>query len=174
MIKLLLATQFIAIAPLIFLRSASLDAQDAIKTVKGCVEGVYVLEEFRVRGEIFRPPQIVGRFIVLNGTVTYVFHDRTQQSSQISYIGIGKYIATASQYSDGYDDYSTYTHTDTGVSVSRQIPFEGMRSFAPTLEGDGLYLRTVDGQQSFRCTPDGLTYSFGGGDYRKYRRTKSE
>ena len=174
MTRLLIATQFIAIALLIFLRSAPLDAQDAIKTVKGCVEGVYVLEEFKVRGEVFRPPQIAGRFIVLNGTVTFVFHDRTQQSGQTSYVGIGKYTATASQYSYGYDDYSTYTHTETDVSVSRRIPFEGMRSFAPALESDGMYLRTADRQQSFQCTPDGLTYSFGGGDYRKYRRTKSE
>ena len=174
MTKLLLATQFIAITLLIFLMSTRLDAQQAIKDVKGCIEGVYVLEEFKVRGEVFRPPQIAGRFIALNGTVTYVFHDRTQQSSQTSYVGIGKYTATASQYSYGYDDYSTYTHTDAGISVSRQVPFEGMRSFAPALESDGMYLRTADRQQSFQCTPDGLTYSFGGGDYRKYRRTKSE
>jgi hypothetical protein len=104
MTKLLLATKFIAITLLIFLKSTSLDAQQAIKDVKGCIEGVYVLEEFKVRGEVFRPPQIAGRFIALNGTVTYVFHDRTQQSNQISYVGIGKYRATASQYSYGYDD----------------------------------------------------------------------
>jgi hypothetical protein len=174
MIKLLPVMQFIAIALLMLLSSTPLDAQDEIKTVKGCVEGVYVLEEFKVRGEVFRPPQIAGRFIVLNGTVTYVFHDRTQQSSQTSYVGIGKYTATASQYSYGYDDYSTYTHTDAGISVSRQVPFEGTRSFAPALESDGMYLGTVDKQQSIQCTPDGLTYSFGGGNYRKYQRTKSE
>ena len=174
MTKLLLATQFIAITLLIFLMSTRLDAQQAIKDVKGCIEGVYVLEEFKVRGEVFRPPQIAGRFIALNGTVTYVFHDRTQQSSQTSYVGIGKYTATTSQYSYGYDDYSTYTHTDAGISVSRQVPFEGMRSFAPAIESDGIYLRTADSQQSIQCTPDGLTYSLGGGNYRKYRRTKSE
>jgi hypothetical protein len=123
---------------------------------------------------VFRPPQIVGRFIVLNGTVTFVLHDRTQQSSQTSYVGIGKYTATASQYSYGYDDYYTYTQTDAGISVSRQLPFEGVRSFAPMLENDGMYLRTVDLQQSIQCTLDGLTYSFGAGNYRKYRRTKSE
>jgi hypothetical protein len=174
MTKLLIATQFIAITLLIFLGSTPLNAQQAIKDVKGCIEAVYVLEESKVRGEVFRPPQIVGRFIVLNGTVTFVFHDRTQQSGQTSYVGIGKYTATASQYSYGYDDYYTYTHTDAGILVSREVPFEGMRSFAPAIESDGIYLRTADSQQSIQCTPDGLTYSLGGGNYRKYRRTKSE
>jgi hypothetical protein len=74
--KLLLATQFVAIAMLIFLRSMPSDAQQAIRDVKGCIEGVYVLEEFKVGGEVFRPPQIAGRFIVLNGALTYVFHDK--------------------------------------------------------------------------------------------------
>src|SRR5215471_129116 len=59
---------------------------------------------------------------------------------------------------DSKDSRSLRTDTQTaaGISVSRQVPFEGMRSFVPALENDGMYLRTVDREQSFHCTPDEL------------------
>ena len=34
-----------------------------------CMEGIYVLEEFKRDGEVFRPPQVSGRYVILNGAV---------------------------------------------------------------------------------------------------------
>jgi len=173
--KLLLATQVSAIALLILFRPTPSDAQPAIQDVKSCMEGVYVLEEFKRDGEVFRPPQIAGRFIALNGTVTYIFHDRTRQTSQTSIVGIGKYTITASGYSYNYDDYTTYTHSAAGTTVSRQLPFQGrIRSFVPRLESDGMHLHGVEEPQNYHCTPDARTVSDGAGNYRKYRRIRSE
>jgi hypothetical protein len=174
--NVLLAMRFIVMAMFIPLWNTPSGAQQAIQDVKRCVEGAYVLEEFKLDGEVFKAPQIVGRFIVLNGTVTYIFHDRTKQSSQKSYVGIGKYTVTASGYSYSYDDFTTYTHAAEGTTISRQLPFEGMLLFAPALESDGMHLRHPEPPQSdFHCsTSNGLTFNFGAGNYRKYRRTGPE
>jgi hypothetical protein len=49
MTKLRFATQFIAITLLICLGSAPLGAQQVIKDVKGCIEGLYVLTRLCLR-----------------------------------------------------------------------------------------------------------------------------
>src|SRR5262245_50453507 len=143
-----------------------------------CMEGVYAVEEFKRDGEVFRPPQVSGRLMLLNGAVFWIFHDRTQQSKQISSAAFGRYTISETAYAYRYDDYTVYTHTDTGTSVTRQPPWEGMRQFTPVLEPDGMRLRTADAQQDFLCLADGgLLYTFRQGDfrnYRKYRRIRSE
>jgi hypothetical protein len=62
----------------------------------------------------------------------------------------------------------------TWSAIGCQLPWEGMRPYVPVLEPDGLHLRNVGTRTDFFCSADGLTYTFGQGDYRKYRRIKSE
>jgi hypothetical protein len=153
--------------------SAPSNAQSSAQNLR-CMEGVYALEEFKRDGEVFRPPQVSGRYMILNGAVFWIFHDRTHQSKQTSNAAFGRYTITETAYAYRYDDYTVYTQTDAGVSVSRQLPWEGMRSYTPALEPDGMHLRNADTRTDFFCSTDGLTYTFGQGDYRKYRRIKSE
>jgi hypothetical protein len=148
-------------------------AQPTNQNVK-CMEGVYALEEFGKDGVVYRSPQVSGRYMVLNGAVFWIFHDRTQESKQTSTAAFGHYTISEGAYAYQYDDYTVYTHTDAGTSVSRQPPWEGMRPYVPVLESDGLHLRNVGTGQDFFCSLEGLTFTFPQGDYRKYRRIKSE
>ena len=133
-----------------------------------------MLEEFKTGGKVFRPPQISGRYMILNGAVFWIFHDRTQEFNQTSYVGFGRYTISSTEYAYRYDDLSTYTHTDAGLSISRKLPWEGMRSYVPVLEQDGMHLRNADAQQDFLCSTGELLYTSGSGDYRKYQRITSE
>ena len=166
--NLLLAVAFAEIV----LLTAPLDAQPATQDVKGCIEGVYVLEEFKRDGEVFRPHQVAGRYVVLNGVVLFIFHDRTQQSKQTSNIGFGVYTVSSTAYTYHYDDYAIYTSTSDGTSVSRQPPWEGMRPFTLVFEKSEMHLRYADAQQDILCSLDGLLVTLGPGSYRKYRRAK--
>src|ERR1700687_1776892 len=121
--KLLFA---VAVATAALLTVNHANAQSPSKDVKRCIEGVYVLEEFKKDGEVFRPPQVAGRYVVLNGVVLFIFHDRTQQSKQTSNVGFGTYTVSSTAYAYHYDDYAMYTHTSAGTSVSRQPPWDGM------------------------------------------------
>jgi hypothetical protein len=171
--NLLLAIAFAATAVLNIVTPSN--SQPAAQDVKGCMEGVYVLEEFKKDGEVFKPPQVAGRYVVLNGVVLFIFHDRTQQSKQTSNIGFGTYTISSTAYAYHYDDYALYTHTSAETSVSRQPPWEGMRSFVTVFDQDGMHLRNPnEPRDEFLCSSDGLVYTFGSGNYRRYRRTKSE
>src|ERR1700674_2814845 len=173
--KLLIAVALATALLLPLFTSTSLDAQSVSQDVKRCIEGVFVLDEFKKDGEIYRTPQIAGRYVVLNGAVLFIFHDRTQQSKQTSNVGFGSYTISSTTYAYHYDDYAMYTHTSTGTSVSRQPPWEGMLPFTLVVEQDGVHLRNADTRTDFLCSPDTLVITLGPeGNYRKYRRLKSE
>ena len=164
----LLATSLIA-----FFASAPLTAQPNSPDPK-CMEGVYTLEEFKRDGEVFRPPQASGRWVVLNGTVVWIFNDRTQASKQTNFAGVGRYAISETAYSYQYDEIEVFTQTDTGITVSRKLPWEGMRPYTPVQEADGVHLQNAESRTDFVCSAEGLTYTFGSGSYRKYRRMKSD
>src|SRR6476660_1139878 len=104
----LLATSLIA-----FFASAPLTAQPNSPGPK-CMEGVYTLEEFKRDGEVFRPPQASGRWVVLNGAVVWIFNDRTQTSKQTNFAGVGHYAISETAYSYQYDEIEVFTQTDAG------------------------------------------------------------
>src|SRR5262249_32829975 len=127
---------------------ASVYAQPTNQNAR-CIEGVYALEEFRKDGVVYRSPQVAGRYMILNGAVFWIFHDRTQQSNQTSNAAFGHYTITEGAFAYQYDDIAVYTDTDAGTSVSRQLPWEGMRPYVPVLESDGLHLRNVGTRTDF-------------------------
>jgi hypothetical protein len=173
MVRSIITALLSSIALTASFKPASVYAQPTNQNVR-CMEGVYALEEFGKDGVVYRSPQVSGRYMVLNGAVFWIFHDRTQESKQTSTAAFGHYTISEGAYAYQYDDYTVYTHTDAGTSVSRQPPWEGMRPYVPVLESDGLHLRNLDTRQDFFCSPDGLTFTFPQGDYRKYRRIKSD
>jgi hypothetical protein len=38
----------------------------SITELKAAIEGVYILEEWNIDGQTFRPPAVEGRFVILN------------------------------------------------------------------------------------------------------------
>jgi hypothetical protein len=116
----LIAVLLSAIALTGSFRPASVNAQATKQNVR-CMEGVYALEEFRKDGVVYRSPQVSGRYMILNGAVFWIFHDRTGQSTQTSTAAFGHYTISEGTYAYQYDDYTVYTHTDTGTSISREL-----------------------------------------------------
>jgi hypothetical protein len=139
-----------------------------------CMEGVYLLEEFKQDGEVFKPPQASGRWVILNGTVLWILYDRTKPSRLVTFAGVGHYTIDGTSYAYRYDEVEVYTQTDAGISVSRKPFWEGMRSYIPVPEADQVRLQHVESKSDFICAADGVTFRFGEGNYRKWRRISKE
>jgi hypothetical protein len=156
-----------------FLVSAAAGAQNLTPQ---CIEGVYTLDEFkRTDGQVFKPPQISGRWMVLNGAVMWIFYDRTRPSAEISYSGLGRYTVNATSFAYRYDELSIYTHSNTGISVFQPLAWEGMRLFTRVIEQDGLHLRNIETQTEFFCSADEIKYNdWRAGIYYRYLRVKSD
>jgi hypothetical protein len=165
-----LATVIFAVATSpVFLAPTLVHAQ----ALKECVEGVYALEEYKTEGQVFKPPQIFGSLMIMNGTVMYIFHDRTKQSAETSFVGIGRYTLSPTTIAYRYDTFSTFKNVNGTVSESRRLPWEDMRLYTSVLEQDGMHLRNVSTMTDILCSSDAFLYTFGQ-DYRKYRRVRSD
>src|SRR5271156_4647542 len=110
--------------------AASSSAADIQTNIHGLIFGVYELEEWHVDGAVLRPPQVQGRFILLNGTITTILHSRVPSERQMTSVFVGKYVLENARFSYGYQDSAIVVETPSGVSESHKPPWEGMRSFA--------------------------------------------
>ena len=54
----------------------------SITDLKAAIEGVYILDEWNIDGQTFRPPLVEGRFVVLNGNIMTVLIDATQEAKK--------------------------------------------------------------------------------------------
>ena len=45
----------------------------SITELKAAIEGIYILDEWNIDGQTFRPPAVEGRFVILNGNVNFRF-----------------------------------------------------------------------------------------------------
>jgi len=150
--------------------AASSSAADIQTNIHGLIFGVYELEEWHVDGAVLRPPQVQGRFILLNGTITTILHSRVPSERQMTSVFVGKYVLENARFSYGYQDSAIVVETPSGVSESHKPPWEGMRSFAMIITPAGVELRSEGGPQAFTFTTAGFTYSENGQTLRVWRR----
>ena len=83
----------------------------AFDNLKAIISGSYELEEWHEDGAVLRPPQVDGRVVVVNGTITSIFHNRSQTDKQITAIFVGNYVLDKTRFAYQYPDTAIYTET---------------------------------------------------------------
>ncbi len=66
--------------------------EPSVEALKARIEGVYVLQEWHRHGEIFRPPLVDARTVLLNGHIMFISHDWAQEPNKTTVAGYGIYI----------------------------------------------------------------------------------
>lgn len=145
-------------------------ADQEAEAVRARYEGVFALQEWHTDSGVFRPPQIEGRSVHLNGVIAVITHNRMQEATQTTVASYGTYVFDGTQFSYRYDEPSVFTQTSSGITVSHKAPWEGMRAFSVSREGDTARFRAITGEQEFLLTADGFTYCDKGKVLRVWRR----
>ena len=147
--------------------------ETTIQGFRAGIEGVYVLQEWHRNGEILRPPVVDARAVLLNGRIVFISRDGAQESNKTTVAGYGIYILEPGKFSYRYEQYSVVTQTAAGISISEELPWEGLRTFAVSVDPDEARFQAMEGPQEFRVTAGGLSYS-DGKQMRVYRRVTDE
>lgn len=142
-----------------------------VDIMKARMTGVYVLEAWQKEGEMFRPPQVEGRFIVFNGVFMTILDNRTQPSIRVTTVLSGKYEMSPGRFAYAYDDVSIFTEEADATKASHKPLWEGMRGFSASMEGESLRLRQENGTREFLFNDEGLDYFENGKLLRKWHRT---
>ena len=152
------ALQVLVALSLVSFGSFAYAEEASVEAIRSRIEGVYVLEAWHRNGEVAHPPAVDGRTVLLNGRIMYISHDRANETNKKTIAGFGTYILEPGKFSYSYESQSWITETPSGVTVSDKLLFEGLRTFAVTIENNEVHFRATNGPQEFRFTPDGMSY----------------
>jgi hypothetical protein len=145
----------------------------SITELKAAIEGIYILDEWNIDGQTFRPPAVEGRFVILNGNVMSVLIDTTQASKKTYTTLYGVYSLTSDSFAYKYQTRTTFTQTPGKISLARAIPWDGMREFTVKQEGNSVHLQSGE-KAAFEFNLDGEIYSEDGRVLRVWHRAKPE
>jgi len=56
----------------------------SVVDIKATIDGAYILEEWHTDTGVFRPPQVEGRVVFLNGAVVTILIDKIRQERQVT------------------------------------------------------------------------------------------
>jgi hypothetical protein len=145
----------------------------SITELRAAIEGVYILDEWNIDGQTFRPPAVEGRFVLLNGNVMSVLIDTTQESKKTYTTLYGMYSLTLESFAYKYETRTTFMQTLDKISLIRALPWDGMREFTVKQEGNAVHLQSGE-TAAFQFNPDGEIYSEGGKVLRVWHRAKAD
>jgi hypothetical protein len=136
------------------------------EALRARIEGVWALEEFHRAGQVLRPPDVEGRFVLRGGVAAFIVHDRVQRENPTARGGYGRYVVERGQLRYGYEEFTTLNEAGSVITA----PEGGLDTYAPRVAGDTLRLRTADGVHEFLFTPERQVYSERGQIVRVWRR----
>jgi hypothetical protein len=147
-------------------------AGETAPEIKIAIDGAYVLEEWHINENVFRPPQVEGRVVFLNGAVVSILINNTQEDRKFTVALFGVYQLSQNTFSYRYDNSSIFIRTANSITESNKPPFEGMRDFDITRDGATVQLQSRSPERaSFIFDPVGQKYSEGGKLVRVWRRS---
>jgi hypothetical protein len=164
---------FLVLSVLVFWHPQPVRAADPdVEAIRAVIDGVYALQEWHIDNGVFHPPQVEGRFTLLNGAVVAVIHNRIEEANRKTIVSYGNYVLTAKEFSYRYEDAAVFTQTSSGITVSNKPFWEGMRSFDVSREGETVRFLSATGEE-FLFSREGIKYSQKGKVLRVWRRIQS-
>jgi hypothetical protein len=136
------------------------------EALRARIEGVWALEEFHRGGQVLRSPQVEGRFVLRGGVAAFIVHDLVQREDPTARGGYGRYVAARGQLRYGYEEFTTLNQAGSVITA----PSGALDTYAASVVGDTLRLRTADGVHEFLFMPDRQVYSERGQIVRVWRR----
>jgi hypothetical protein len=138
-------------------------------TIREAIEGTWVLEEWNVDGARLAPPEATGR-LTLHDNVIVIITTQQKFGWTKSFFGYGIYAADTSTWSYRYEQYSIVEATPSKALLTRELPWEGLRTFKASVDGDKLVFDYEDGKAQIVISGDEFFYNETGALVRRWKR----
>jgi len=133
------------------------------------LEGTWVLEEWNVDGVSIQPPEATGR-LSLHHNVIVIMGTQTQFGRTKSFYAYGSYVIDESSWSYGYEEYTAVQETPSKISISKELPWQGLRRFQARTEGDKLIFDYQGGRAQIVISETEFIYNESGTLIRRWKR----
>jgi hypothetical protein len=138
--------------------------------IEKLTSGAYEIESWRVDGVLLTPPIVEGRFLLVNGTITTILHNRSVKQTEVTSLLLGTYTLSDTRFEYDYSDTSIIHESAASVTVSHIPLWEGRRAFEVGATNEQAFFRSKTGRQEFLFTARGISYSENGDVLRVWRR----
>lgn len=165
----------LALAPIVLMLQLAPAAQGgAPADIRRVLEGTWTLEEWHADGQIMRPPEMTGRWMVYDGIVMAIRHRNGPKNFE-STAAYGEYRITADEWIYGYErsEDTLGPNPDEAkmrVRVTKPVP---MQAWKIVRKGSMVVLEREKGLRWEFDGPDFTLYSPNGQILRKYRKVAS-
>ena len=130
---------------------------------KDIVEGSWRLDLWDDEGRQWKSPEAHGRFVLRDGVVIFMAQRPSLRGSYARY-AYGQYELTETTWSYGYLHDTIVRETEAGIAISRDLPWNGLRTFnlmkqgsrTELSNGDGRYRLAYEGNRLFYFETDRL------------------
>ncbi|MGH6882075.1 hypothetical protein [Hypericibacter sp.] len=145
-------------------------ADDALSyAIRKGIEGTWILEEWNLEGAVVRPPEATGR-LSLHDDAIVIMGSRTRFGQTKSFFAYGSYVVGESSWSYGYGAYNFLQETPSKISISKELPWQGLRRFQARTEGDKLILDYDGGKAQIVISGNDFIYNENGTLVRRWKR----
>jgi hypothetical protein len=110
---------------------------------KSVIEGSWHLDLWADEEREWKPPDAHGRFVLRDGVVIFMAQRPSPRGSYARY-AYGRYELTETTWSYGYLHDTILHETDTGIKISRELPWSGLRTFNIGRHGSRIQLNSED------------------------------
>ena len=166
----------LALAPIALTLQLAPAAQSAAPAdIRRVLEGTWTLEEWHVNGEVMRPPEMTGRWMVHDGIVMAIRHRNGPKNFE-STAAYGEYKITADEWIYGYERSEdtlgpTPAEAKMGVRITKPVP---MQAWKIVRKGSTIVLEREKGLRWEFDGPDFTLFSPNGQVLRKYRKVEAQ
>jgi hypothetical protein len=162
----------LALAPIVLtLQEAPAAQGSAPADIRRVLEGTWTLEEWHADGQVMRPPEMTGRWMVYDGIVMAIRHRNGPKNFE-STAAYGEYRITADEWIYGYERSEdtlgpTPEEAKMRVRVTKPVP---MQAWKIVRKGTKIVLEREKSLRWEFDGPDFTLYSTNGQVLRKYRK----
>jgi hypothetical protein len=126
-------------------------------SLEDIVEGSWQLDLWNAEGHQWKLPDAHGRFVLRDGVVIFMAQRPSLQGKYTRY-AYGRYELTDTTWSYGYLHDTILRETETGIDISRDLPWEGLRIFNIVRHATGAQLSCEGGMYKVTYEADRLFY----------------
>ena len=134
------------------------NSSENINDFKSLLEGRYELVYWTENKIQYDYPEVAGVLVINNNNALITMDKNMNSNKSVELIGWGRYKINSRSFHIGWHDWKLLLIENNIKTVKKKSPWEGMREYNVSLNGNKLVLTSITGKQSWELDKKSLVY----------------
>ena len=134
------------------------NSSDNMTEIKSLLEGRYELVYWIENKIQYDYPEVAGVLVINNNNALITMDKNMNSNKSVELIGWGRYKINSTSFHIGWHNWKLLLIENNIKTVKKKSPWEGMREYNVSLNGNKLVLTSITGKQSWELDKKSLVY----------------